>query len=128
MRMKLALRALASVTGGTPSILLQAVPPIVAGLADACNCAPRSASYIAVDIIALFVRLDLVLAAAAELRMRGGLRSDRRARRLLWGSFSMITVFWLTHCPALVYILPRCVLGPALWLHRVPLGQRDGAA
>ncbi len=47
----LTLVTMACMTGGTPSKLLLAVPPMVADLADACNCAPRSASRIAVDII-----------------------------------------------------------------------------
>lgn len=126
--LRLGVRALPSVIGGTPSIRLQAVPPIVADLADACNGAPRSGFCIVVDIIALFVGLDLVLAAAAALLMSGGLRSDWRARQLLRGSFRVFVEFWLIPCTAMVSILSRCAFGPAPWIHRVPGGQEDGAA
>ncbi len=67
-------------TGGTPTNLMQAIPPNHAVLADACNRAPRNIRFIAVIISFPFVVLELVLASAVVLRLRRGLRSDRRAR------------------------------------------------
>ncbi len=60
--------------------------------------------------------------------MLGGVRSDRRVRRLLWDFFSVLNVFWLVLTPAVMPVTSRCVLGPAFWIHRVPLGQGAGAA
>ncbi len=93
--------------GGAPSIILRAMPPPVAVLADACNCAPRCIRHIAVVISLPVIVLDLLLDAAAELVLGRISRSDRRARRSLKGSFTAFFVFWLGSYPALVMLARR---------------------
>ncbi len=100
-------RRTAVVPGGAPSIILRAMPPLVADLADACKCAPRCTRHIAVVISLPVIVLDLLLDAAAELVLGRISRSDRRARRSLKGSFTAFFVFWLGSYPALVMLARR---------------------
>ncbi len=100
-------------TGGTPSIILRAMPPQVADLADACNGAPRCICHIAVVFHLHVIVLDLMLDVAAELGLGRISRSDRRARRSLKGSFIAYFVFWLGSYPALVLLARRRTIATA---------------